>query len=46
MYIMLTLNELQEMWKEDCKIDELNLGQESTRIPELHSQVSKPFNYT
>ena len=38
MYIMLTLNELQEMWKEDCKIDELNLGQESTRIPELHSK--------
>ena len=35
---MLTLNELQEMWKEDCKIDELNLGQESTRIPELHSK--------
>ena len=38
MYIMITLNELQEMWKEDCKIDELNLGQESTRIPELHSK--------
>lgn len=35
---MITLNELQEMWKEDCKIDELNLGQESTRIPELHSK--------
>ena len=35
---MITLNELQEMWQEDCKIDELNLGQESTRIPELHSK--------
>tara|TARA_B100000287_G_scaffold121179_1_gene112933 strand:+ start:666 stop:1109 length:444 start_codon:yes stop_codon:yes gene_type:complete len=35
---MITLQELQEMWQEDCKVDELNLGQESTRIPELHSK--------
>ena len=35
---MITLQELQTMWQEDCKIDELNLGQESTRIPELHSK--------
>ena len=27
-----------EMWEEDCKLDELNLGQESTKIPELHSK--------
>ena len=26
------------MWEEDCKLDELNLGQESTKIPELHSK--------
>ena len=39
---MITLEELQNMWKEDCKVDELNLGQESTRIPELHS---KYLNY-
>ena len=38
MYIMITLKELQDMWQEDCKVDELNLGQESTRIPELHSK--------
>ena len=35
---MITLNELQDMWVEDCKIDELNLGQESTKIPELHAK--------
>jgi|TARA_B110000263_G_scaffold62826_1_gene54045 hypothetical protein len=35
---MITLNELQEMWAEDCKIDDLNLGPESTRTPELHAK--------
>ena len=35
---MITLNEIQEMWQEDCKIDESNLGQESTKIQELHSK--------
>jgi len=35
---MITLEQLQEMWQEDCKVDELNLGQESTKIPELHSK--------
>ena len=42
MYIMISLQELQDMWQDDCKIDQLNLGQESTRIPELHS---KYLNY-
>jgi hypothetical protein len=35
---MITLNELQDQWKADCKIDELNLGSESTKTPELHSK--------
>ena len=35
---MITLNELQEEWTSDCKIDELNLGTESTKTPELHSK--------
>lgn len=35
---MITLKELQEMWADDCKLDELNLGKESTRTPELHSK--------
>jgi len=39
---MITLNELQEAWKSDCKIDELNLGSESAKTPELHS---KYLNY-
>ena len=26
------------MWYADCKIDELNLGSESTKTPELHSK--------
>ena len=39
---MITLNELQEEWKSDCKIDELNLGSESVKTPELHA---KYLNY-
>jgi len=32
------LSEIQEMWTVDCKIDQLNLGPESTKTPELHSK--------
>jgi hypothetical protein len=32
------LTELQEMWAEDCKINDMNLGQESVRTPILHSK--------
>ena len=32
------LTELQEMWTEDCKIDETNLGRESVRTPILHAK--------
>ena len=35
---MATLNELQTQWAEDCKLDELDLGTESTRTPVLHSK--------
>ena len=35
---MATLNELQSQWSEDCKIDELDLGSESTKTPVLHSK--------
>ena len=35
---MITLEELQTEWKNDCKIDQLNLGAESTKTPELHSK--------
>ena len=32
------LSELQEMWAEDCRIDETNLGKESARVPMLHAK--------
>lgn len=32
------LSELQQMWSEDCKIDETNLGKESARVPLLHAK--------
>ena len=32
------LNEIQDMWKEDSKIDETDLGRESIRTPLLHSK--------
>jgi len=32
------LTELQDEWSNDCKINEMNLGQESIRTPNLHSK--------
>lgn len=32
------LEELNAMWAKDCKIDETNLGTESSKIPELHNK--------
>jgi hypothetical protein len=32
------LSELQSSWESDAKIDEMNLGGESTRIPILHAK--------
>lgn len=34
----MTLEEIQNMWSADCKIDELNLGSESIKTPELHAK--------
>lgn len=36
------LSDLQQSWSEDCRIDELNLGKESARTPNLHA---KYLNY-
>ena len=36
------LSDLQDSWKDDCKIDEMNLGRESARTPTLHA---KYLNY-
>lgn len=35
------LENLQELWKKDCKIDNTKIVQESTRIPELHARYLK-----
>jgi len=32
------LSDLQQSWEKDAKIDEMNLGGESTRIPILHAK--------
>ena len=32
------LTELQDTWEADCKINELNLGQESIKTPNLHAK--------
>ena len=32
------LSELQDQWSQDSKIDETNLGKESTRVPTLHAK--------
>lgn len=32
------LSEIQDMWEQDSKIDEINLGRESVRVPTLHAK--------
>lgn len=32
------LSEIQDMWKEDCKINMTNLGQEAAHVPVLHAK--------
>ena len=32
------LSDIQEEWTNDCKINELELGKEATRVPTLHSK--------
>jgi hypothetical protein len=32
------LTELQDTWEQDCRINELNLGQESLKTPNLHAK--------
>lgn len=32
------LDEINQMWAKDCKLDDTNLGGESLRIPELHNR--------
>lgn len=32
------LQEIQNMWAEDCKVDQTNLGRSAARVPELHAK--------
>ena len=37
------IEEINQMWAQDCKIDEANLIRESSRIPELHNKYYNLF---
>lgn len=39
----MSTDDISELWSNDCKIDETNLGRESQRIPELHSKYYTMF---
>lgn len=38
------LEELQSMWEQDSQLDRTELGEESLRIPQLHSKYYKLFS--
>lgn len=40
----MTLNELQEIWSNDCQIDNTELDKESLKIPQLHSKYYKIYS--
>lgn len=40
----MNIEEYEQMWAEDCKIDETNLVKESARIPVLHSKYYKLYH--
>ena len=35
------INEIHDLWSVDCKIDDLELDQESLKIPQLHSKYMR-----
>jgi hypothetical protein len=37
------IEEIEKMWAEDAKIDETNIGRESTNIPQLHAKYYKLY---
>lgn len=39
----MNLQQIQELWSEDCKIDKSELDKESLRIPEIHNKYYKIF---
>jgi len=40
----MTLEDIMEMWSKDCDIDRTELGEESLKIPQLHSKYYKLFS--
>jgi len=41
---MISLEKIQSMWQEDCKIDIDNMHEESIKIPQLHSKYHEMLN--
>lgn len=41
---MIKLDDIHEMWEKDASIDRSELGEESLRIPQLHSKYYKLFS--
>ena len=36
-----TLSEIQDMWKKDCQIDDIELDASSLKVPQLHAKYSE-----
>ena len=36
-----TLSEIQELWKKDCRIDDIELDASSLKVPQLHAKYSE-----
>ena len=43
---MINLDEIQDMWRRDSKLDPDNLHLESLKIPGLHSKYYDLYNHT
>ena len=41
---MISLDKIQSMWQEDCKIDIDNMHEESIKVPQLHSKYHEILN--
>ena len=36
-----TLSEIQELWKKDCQIDDIELDASSLKVPQLHAKYAE-----
>ena len=37
----MTLDDIKEMWKKDCEIDDIELDKSSLEVPKLHAKYSE-----